>query len=235
MRYHARMESQGPLSFGAALAAALTAAGKTQKALADHLSIDAGQVSRWVRDHAMPRPETVIQMEEFLGADLSAAFSASAPHYELYVSAPITGLGKRDIPEHHDAVAAVVESLRDHVTSLYWPGEAVRSSTELTAADITTERNMNALGRSEALIYLQFKNIVHPSSSLVELGLALGKRMKTTIFVARGIREPYMLDGFQGVAGAVSFLPKARIYRVGAPDEVSSMLAKNGREILGLS
>lgn len=229
------MDPQAPTSFGSALSAALRDAKKTQQALADHLSIDAGQVSRWVRDHATPRRDTVDQIESYLNADLSAAFSASVPHFEIYVSAPITGLNEREIGDHHDAVAAVVESLRHHVMSLYWPGEAVRSSAELTAADITTERNMNALGRSQALVFLQFKEIVHPSSSLVELGVALGKRLKTTIFIAKAVQEPYMLAGFQGVAAAVSFLPKAHIYKVETPEEVCRMLAKNGREILGLS
>jgi transcriptional regulator with XRE-family HTH domain len=229
------MNAQGHATFGDALRAAITAARTTQAELARDLGIDPGQVSRWVNNKTVPHLDTVGRIEQILGADLSAAFSASTPEYELYVSAPITGLKAQDIGTHHAAVAQVVATARAHVNSLYWPGEKIRKASELAAPDIATEQNMNVLAKCSALLYLQFVDIVHPSSALIELGVALGRRLKTTVIVKTDVKQPYMLNGFGAVAASVSFLPKARIYTVNSVGDACSLVRINGRQLLGLS
>jgi hypothetical protein len=84
-------------------------------------------------------------------------------------------------------------------------------------------------------MYLQFSEIVHPSSALVELGFALGRRLKTTLIIKRGLHNPYMLEGFGAVAASLSFLPQARIYSVNSTAEAEALIVRNGRELLGLS
>lgn len=235
MAYNARMAEHGGETFGQALKRALRAARINQAELSRRLVIDPGQVSRWATDKAMPHEDTVARIEEELGADLSASFSASVPAHELYVSAPVTGLGRRGLAAHHDAVATVVETTRTHVNSIYWPGNGVRNTSDLIAADIATERNMRALQHSTALLFLQFAEVVRPSGAFVELGIALGRRMKTTLILGADLHQPYMLDGFGGVAASVSFLPKARIYTVNSVDEACDLIEHNGRELLGLA
>jgi transcriptional regulator with XRE-family HTH domain len=232
--YHAYMDSQGRTTFGKALRAAIGAAHYTQASLARELRIDAGQVSRWVNDKAIPHKETAAKIEQILGADLSAAFAASSPEYELYVSAPITGLKDENIGTHNTAVSKVVQAAGTHVNSLFWPGERIRSKSDLIAPDIATERNIQALQRSVGLLYLQFMDIVRPSSALVELGCALGWRLKTTIIIQEGLDQPFMLENFGAVAATLGFLPKARIYRVKSVGDACDLITKNGRELLGL-
>jgi transcriptional regulator with XRE-family HTH domain len=229
------MATQGQASFGDALRRAIQTARSTQADLARRLHIDPGQVSRWTNNKAVPHVETVRRIEQILGISLINSFTASTPDYELYISAPITGLGSADILKHHDAVADVVTAVGQHVNSVYWPGEQIRSHTDLVAADLATERNMKVLANCAAYLYLQFADIVHPSSALVELGFALGRRLKTTLIVKSELPSPYMLNGFGAVAASLNFLPKARIYTVKSADEAVALVAKNGRELLGLT
>lgn len=229
------MNAHGPTTFGNALKSAIATARYSQARLARELHIDPGQVSRWTNDKAIPHSDTVARIEQILKADLSAPFSASAPEHELYIAAPITGLSVEDIGKHNEAVAEVLEAARPHVNSWYWPGEKVRSLADLTAADIATEKNMQILRNCSALLYLQFCEMVHPSSALIQLGCALGWRLKTTIITQADIHQPYMLDGFSGVAATLTFLPKARVYRVKSVTEACDLVRLNGRELLGLS
>jgi transcriptional regulator with XRE-family HTH domain len=221
--------------FGDELRAALTDARISQAQLARELQVDPGQVSRWVNNKTTPHRDTVVRIEQFLGTDLSASLSASTPDYELYVSAPITGLNEQDIRTHHSAVAEVVATARRYVNSLYWPGERILESTDLAAPDIATERNMRVLAECSALLYLQFVNIVRPSGALIELGVALGRRLKTTVIMHADVPQPYMLSGFGAVAATLSFLPQARIYTVRSVGEACDLIQINGRELLGLT
>lgn len=230
------MPTQGDASFAAQLREAIKAAGTTQAALANALRIDPGQVSRWVTGKAVPHVAIVRRIEEILGVDLAGSFAKSIPGYELFVSAPISGIASEDIPKHHDDVAEVIAAAKQHVNSLVWPGEHVRTAADRqnAAADIVTERNMRALFGCSAYLYLQFAEVIGPSSAFVELGFALGRKMKITIITKSGLVSPYMLQGFGAVAASLSFLPQARIYHVRSAQEASNLIAQNGRELLGL-
>lgn len=236
LRYDARMVEQPEAgSFGTVLRAAIRSARITQSALAERINTDPGQISRWVNDKSVPHVEAVKRMESVLGGSLLNAFSAAVPDYELFVSAPITGLAETEISIHHDAVAAVVEAAHRHVNNLYWPGESIRSRHDLVAADLATEHNLKVLVNCPAYLYVQFSEIVHPSSALIEFGFALAKRLKTTLILREGLTSPFMLEGFGGVAASLNFLPKARIYRVESTDRAVDFIRKNGRELLGLT
>lgn len=237
LRYHARMEEQVDSSFASALRQALDKAEMTQAALAGELHIDAGQVSRWCNGRAIPHKNNILRINGILGIDLSKSFAESKPTYELFVSTPISGLDSKKIPQHHDAVAAVVAAARQHVNSLAWPGEQITTDAILRndAADIVTERNMTALHGSRAYLYLQFAEVVGPSSSFVELGFALGRRMKITIIVKQGLRSPHMLKNYGTVAANLDFLPNARMYTVASAADAASLIESNGRVLLGLA
>lgn len=230
------MDAHGPpQSFGSALKAALAGAKRNQAELARHLTQDPGQVSRWATDKAIPHADTVRKIEEWLGVDLSQAFARSTPAFELYVSAPITGLPSGKIAAHRDSVEGVVAAARPSVNGVYWPGESVRTEMDLVAPDIATERNLKVLSGCSSFLYLQFEEVVQPSGALIELGLAMGLRCKTTIIVRRGLKWPYMLAGLPGVVAGLNFLPKARLYEVDDAAAAAALVARNGRELLGLS
>lgn len=104
------------------------------------------------------------------------------------------------------------------------------------AADIVTEKNMTALFNCPAYLYLQFAEAMGPSSAFVELSFALGREMKITVIVQKGLTSPYMLRGFSGVAAKLRFISEARIYtEVESSDEAASLIVSNGRELLGLA
>lgn len=222
-------------SFGEALRAAIRAAGSTQAKLARDLNIDPGQVSRWANDKSVPLRDTVNRIEGILGMSLLDAFAAAVPDYELFVSAPIVGLATDQVAQHHDIVAAVVAAAREHVNNVYWPGQDVRTLQDLVAPDLATERNLKVLANCPAFLYVQFDEIVHPSSALIEIGFALGRRIKTTFVLKQGVQGAFMLRGFSGVAASLNFLPKARVYWMESPADAVDLLRKNGRELLGLA
>lgn len=229
------MAEQRSATFGAALAVALSNARQTQADLARGLGIDPGQVSRWVNNKTRPHVGTVDKIEGLLGVDLMPAFEASLPELELYVAAPITGLGSKRVSDHRDKVAQVVEGLRPHVHSYYWAGEEIGSLDDLQASDLATENNLRRFENAQACLFIQLDEIEGPSGSLIELGLALGMKKKTTIIIREGLRTPFMLKGFQGVAPKFRFLPEARIYPVANVGDAVRLVSRNGRPLLGLT
>lgn len=233
----ALMGVQDHTSFGEALKHALQEAGTTQAALARELHLDPSQVNRWIHDKAFPPLDTLQRIEKILGTTLSAALNAHKPKYELFVSAPVSGMAAQDIPEHHEAVSRVVAAARQHVNDLVWPGERVKTANDRhnIAPDIAAAHNFTHLVACSAFLYLQFAEVVGPSSALVELGFALGRKMKVTIIFKRGLASPYILRGFGGVAARLSFLPDTRIYEEESVDSATALIADNGRELLGLS
>jgi len=206
----------------------------SQAELARALNVDPGQVSRWATDKAIPHAKTVRRIESLVGADLSEAFRRSTPSHELYVSAPITGLGAEVIGTHRHSVELVVTAARESVNSVYWPGEGINGRADLVAPDIATERNLKVLAGCPSFLYLQFEEVVQPTGALIELGLAMGRKCKTTIILRRGLRWPYMLDGLPAVAAGLPFLPQARLYEVDSVEAAAGLVSKNGRELLGL-
>jgi transcriptional regulator with XRE-family HTH domain len=223
-------------TFGEALRRALRDARMTQASLARELRIDVSQVNRWTNNKALPHISYIGRIERVLGVDLSDSFVNSKSNYELYISAPLAELDSNDLPQHQDVVASLVAAIEQNINGLYWPGSEIRTASDLpAAADIVTERNLAALANCSAFLYLQFSEIVRPSSALVELGLALGRRMKTTLIVKSEIDYPYMFEGFGAVAASLNFLPNARIYQVRSIEDAEAILRNNGRELLGLS
>lgn len=231
------MPSQEGTGFADALRRAMQKAHMNQAELARQLNVDPSRVNRWVNGKAVPHIDTVGRIGIILETDLSDSFARSTPDYELFVSAPISGIAKEEVPDHHTSVAKVVAAAAQHVNNVVWPGEQITTAAvrRAAAADIVTERNMQALYSCSAYLYLQFAEVIGPTSAFVELGFALGRKIKVTIIVKEGLTTPYMLRGFGAVAAELKFLPKARIYDVASADEAASLIASSGRELLGLT
>lgn len=208
----------------------------SQADLARALPADAGLVSKWIHGHQGPGAANRRRLKEVLGLDLGVSRPAAHKTYELYVAAPITGLANGNIAGHQAEVTQVVTAARHHVPGVYWPGEEILGTADLVAPDIATEHNLDVLAQSKALIYLQFEELDGPSGALVELGIGLGRRIKTTIILREGLRTPFLLrEGFGAVAARHQSMPKARIYLVKSAADAASLIERNGRELLGLA
>ncbi len=223
-------------SIGEAIRSALDERDMSQSDLARALPADAGLISKWINGHQSPGPANRRRLKEVLGLDLGISRPATRKTHELYVAAPITGLANGNIAVHHAEVSQVVAAARRHVPDVYWPGEVIHSTEDLVAPDIATEHNLDVLAKSQALIYLQFDELDGPSGALVELGIGLGRRVRTTIILREGLRTPFLLrEGFGAVAARHPSMPKARIYLVSSAAEAASLIERNGRELLGLA
>ena len=196
--------------------------------------MDPGQVSRWINNKNLPRVETLSEIGRLLAIDLSEAFQRSlpAPEHDLFVSAPISGLSDAEIDAHRKGVANVVAAAKQVVDKVYWSGEEVASFRDLRAPDLATLASLKVLASCSAYLYLQFAQMVNPSGALVQLGIALGRKLKTTVIIKRDLRTPYMFEGFQFVAGNLDFLPETHIYVVDDVDDAVHLIEVNGRQLL---
>jgi transcriptional regulator with XRE-family HTH domain len=225
-------------TFGDALHRALIQARRTQKWLAAQLGTNSPQVTRWVKNYQMPHRDTVRRIEELLDVELHEAFRDSlrlpepSPGYELFVSAPISGLSDAEIDAHRNDVTKVVDAAKQVVEAVYWSGEKVAHLHDLGAPDIATETSLKALANSRAYLYLQFAETIKPSGALVELGFALARKLKTTIIIKSNVPTPYMLEGFEGVAASLDFLPRVHIYVVDDVEDAIRYIGRHGDELL---
>jgi DNA-binding XRE family transcriptional regulator len=232
------MAQQQEATFAAALRQALIEARRTQAWLAETLPVNRAQVSRWTNGKAVPHIETVQAIEELVGADLKEAYQRSVrvpespPDYELFVSAPFSGLSPADIVAHRRDVSRVVDAAKEVVDGVYWPSMSIASINERGAPDLATESNLDAFERCRAYLYLQFGEIVNPSGALVELGFALGRRLKTTMIIMKNLSVPYMFEGLQGVAARLRFLPEVHIYVVDDVDRAVQLIERDGSRLL---
>jgi transcriptional regulator with XRE-family HTH domain len=226
--------------FGEALREALFRAGRSQTWLANRLKTSPAQVNRWVKNRQLPHFDRVREIEELLEARLRDVFrhSLRVPEptleHELFVSAPFTGLDPEEIETHRLQVAKVVDAAKEVVDKVYWLGLEVESAYELGAADLVTEANLNAFAKCRAYLYLQFAEMANPSGALVELGLALGRKLKTTIIIKRNLHTPYMFEGLAVVAAKLRFLPEVHLYEVDDVDEAVRLIKRDGRRLWGL-
>lgn len=228
------MAAQPDRSFSDLLREALAISELSQAALASALGIDAGQVSRWVNGKAgAPRDERIREIEQILGVNIIDSLSKSELKNHVYISAPIVGLDENSLASHVRKIESVVQSVARMTSSYYWPGSEIESMSQLLAADIATEQNLRVLGDSDAFLYLQFDEVIRPTSALVELGIALGRKIKTTIIVGTGLRQPYMFDGFVGVAANLRFLPHVHLYTVKSPAEAIRLIERNSTALFG--
>jgi hypothetical protein len=166
---------------------------------------------------------------------LLTIFDATNPAFELYLAAPISGLDAACVAEHHDAVERISAEATKVTNGVYWPGRDIHTMNDLAAADIVTRDNLEVLSHCDGLLYVQLSDVAHPTGALIELGIALGRRIKTTIMIQKDLPLPFMLRNFEGVAARSQIMPDARVDFVEDVDDVIQRIGRNGREIFGLS
>ncbi len=190
-------------------------------------------LSKWLNGTRVPPEKVQEQIDTLLDLDLSGTWGLSSSPSTVFVSAPGQGLRSKDRAEHRDQVLKVVTAIDKVVDTVHCPGSKILGPKDFGAPDVMTKQSMELLAESDALVYLQFAELAGPTGSLVELGIALGRKMRVTIFVQEGLDRPLLMNSFERVAARLSMLPNARNYSVQSPDEVVQWLQNGGRHLLG--
>lgn len=231
------MQLRDDVPFKQALRALIDALNYKQTTLARLLNVNPSTVSRWISGKATPSREQIARINAILNANLGGGADLTGRPHELYVSAPIVGLTSNNrIGRHHAEVTEVIASADRYVDNIYWPGLEVSLLSHLKAPDLMSERNLRVLFSAPAFLYIQLAKVTGPTSALIELGIALGLRKRTTIIIREDLVRPFLLQqGFEGLASSLGFLPKARLYPVASAAAAAELIERNGRELFGLS
>lgn len=231
------MQLREDVPFGDALRTFIEHSDYKQGTLARLLNVSPSTVSRWISGKVTPDREEIERINKMLNSNLGGGDDVEVLRHELYVSAPIVGLASDNrISRHHSKVSEVIASADRYVDNVYWPGLDVLSLAHLKAPDLTSERNLRVLFSAPAFLYIQLEKVTGPTSALIELGIALGLRKRTTIIIRDDLLRPFLLrQGFEGLPSSLGFLPKARLYPVASATAAADLIERNGRELFGLS
>lgn len=152
--------------------------------------------------------------------------------YRVFLSTPMAALAD-DYQADHSAARTLFDRLTDLTPPVYWAGEQIESADDFEAPDIATEKNFAALSVASAVVYLQLRELTHPTSALVELGIALASRKPVTVFAPSEDCLPYALRHFEAVSDKAGF-GRFRFYSTPTADEAVRLLMLHGPELLGL-
>ena len=221
---------------GKVLKSGLKEIGKTQKWLADELYVDPSRVSRWATGDAIiplaygPKIDSLIKKN--ITQLIEEASLEDSTDYDIFLATPMGSLCDNTYIERYQEIEALVTALRDNIGSVYWGGDSIATPEDFDVSDIGTENNIAALKKADAFVFVHYDSTPVASSALIELGIALGLKKPTTIFVSDISGLPHMMEGFAGIAERLKFLPRVRIYELGSSAEAIRLVKRSGREIL---
>lgn len=153
--------------------------------------------------------------------------------FRVFLSTPMAALAEEDYETDHSAARKLYDTLIRLAPPVYWAGAAVPATKSFEAPDIATEKNVTALTTASAFVYLQQRELTHPTSSLIELGMALAAKKPVTVFAPTEETLPYMLRRFEATSSDLG-LGRFRVYGAGSVDEVIRLLTIHGIELIGL-
>jgi hypothetical protein len=154
--------------------------------------------------------------------------------YRVFFSTPMAALTQDDYETDRSVANQLFQALRHLAQSVYWAAEDIQSAEQFEAPDIATAKNLSALTASSTLVYLQQRKLTHPTSSLLEVGIALASKKPVTVFAPSEDILPYALRrGFEAVAADLAF-GRFRFYRTDTVEEAIRLITVHGAELIGL-
>jgi len=213
----------------------LTAADLTQAELARLLHVDPGQVSRWCTDKAAPRDDHVISIVELLrGRGVQVELSQASTR--VFFSTPMAALDADSYEADRIAAQTVYEELNRIASPVYWGAAQITSADQFEAPDLAAERNLTSLSAAEAFVYLQLRELTRPSSSYVEMGMAIASGKAVTLFAPSEDCLPYILRRFEPISGRAAGLGgRFRFYSIRSAADVVRLLAIHGPRLIGMA
>jgi DNA-binding transcriptional regulator YhcF (GntR family) len=151
--------------------------------------------------------------------------------YRVFLSTPMAALGPEYEAEHL-AAQTLYEHLGQVAPPVYWAAQ-IRSSDQFEASDIAADKNFTALAVANSFVYLQQGALSHPTSALVELGIALATKKPVTVFAPSEGDLPYSLRRFEAVSERSGF-GRFRFYSTPSVEEAVRLLTIHGPELIGL-
>jgi transcriptional regulator with XRE-family HTH domain len=213
----------------------LIAAGMTQAELARVLGVDAGQVSRWCTGKAMPSgryPSRIVELMRERGVRSSLADLG----FRVFFSTPMAALSAEDYETNRAAATTVYGELCRIAPPVYWGAAEVASVEQFEAPDIAAERNLVALSAAEAFVYLQLCELDRPTSSHVEIGMAIASRKAVTLFAPSEDSLPYILRCFEAISGRGTGLGgRFRFYNIRTAADAVRLLTIHGPRLIGVT
>ena len=152
--------------------------------------------------------------------------------YRVFLSTPMAALAE-DYETDRKAAKELFDHLNELVPPVYWAGAEIASTEQFEASDIAAEKNFGALSAANALVYLQLRELTHPTSALVELGVALASKKPVTVFAPSEDCLPYALRHFEAVSDRVG-LSRFRFYSAPDVGEAIRLISLHGPELIGL-
>lgn len=168
--------------------------------------------------------------------------------YDIYVSSPLTGLvdqkeepgivgrsSDETLAEANSKVGEIVTYLISLGYRVFWPGENITSVTHLKKPHTTTYENLKVLLVTDGFLYIQLNEVIRPTGALIELGIALGRRIKTTLLLSPGVTLPFMLrGGFEKNMERFPEFPDAQVDEVDSVSDIKTRIANTGPAYFGL-
>lgn len=231
------MDEQVGRALGQALREAIARDKQKHYQFAKRMGITSPQLSKYINGRQAWTLDLAKKFDQQLGGtEMADAFVRLTQRIDIYISSPITGLADESIPIAHEQTGTLVDFLRNEGYSVQWPGERIPTIDKLIDPTVATTDNIRDIVRARAVVYVQFNEVIHPSGALIELGIALGRKMRTTVLALEGLQLPFMLrNGFDGVAGASPDLPDARIRQFRSMDDAVRQIRNTGPAFFGLN
>ena len=187
-------------------------------------------ISRALNDRTVQRRSTIAAIEKALGVELSSSPSHAKPEEgPIYVIAPMAQESDRYLKQFNSQITEILSSLTD---SYFWAGASVTKRSDLALIpDFSAGPKFDAILASKAVLYVQFETVKRRTSSLFELGLALGSGKRTTMFIGDGVELPFILRGnISEVAGNFTSLGHLRLHRA-SPEQTIRILKQHSHEL----
>lgn len=202
----------------------------SQAWLAEQVSVEPSTVSRWM-NNVRPREA---KLNEIVGVLQEAGHlpDAVVPSSNVFLSTPMASLQSSEYSTDREAAQRLYEALTDVGFTVYWGALGLLTPSDFEAPDLATKANLDALMSADAFVYAQSSVPVRPTSSLVELGMALAFRIPVTVFARREEELPYMLHSFSNVPESVPQLGTYRLYASTSIDAACGLIRRHQQSIL---
>ncbi|MBX2854540.1 MAG: hypothetical protein KTR21_06105 [Rhodobacteraceae bacterium] len=142
--------------------------------------------------------------------------------YRIFLAAPMSASSKQEYKQNFHDISYLQQELRDmrRVDTVYFAGEEKPNKTDFTPSPSDAfQDDVMTLADANIFIFIYPQKVL--TSALIELGMALGMKKRTFIFVRNPEDLPYLLIGARDGARRVDFMPTISISTYKSAEELA--------------